>query len=157
MRKIAILLLWGAASFGCWILFVATPSAHELSLAVAFTALTVFLGTLAWRHMPVGFSPTFTQSIALWRLPWYVLSGSWEMLVILIKDLVGRHPGSFFRATPFQTTEGPEGDAQAVLAIAYTTVAPNFIVVGISQGLLMFHQVEKSEVPRMIRDIEAGR
>ncbi|HEX5235503.1 MAG TPA: hypothetical protein VFW25_09245 [Silvibacterium sp.] len=157
MRKLAVLLLWIAASMGCWFLFVATSSSHELWLAVAFTALTVFLSALAWRHMPVTFSPTFKQAITLWRLPWYVLSGSWEMFTILLKDIAGRHPGSFFRRTPFQTADGPEGDAQAVLATAYTTVAPNFIVIGISKGQLLFHQVEKSEVPRMIRDIEAQR
>jgi hypothetical protein len=157
-NNFVVVLLWIAAAVGCWLLFVASSySSHELWLCAPFTALTVLMVHLAWQQVRVGFSPRLRQAIALWRLPWYVLSGTWEMFTILAKDLAGKHPGSFFRATPFDRAEGRVGDSQVVLATAYTTVAPNFIVIGVSEDKLLFHQVEQSDVPRMIRDIEDQR
>jgi hypothetical protein len=162
MRKrsnsFAVVLLWITAAAGCWLLFVASSySSHELWLCVAFTVLTVLMVYLAWRQMNVGFSPRLKQALAIWRLPWYVLSDTWEMFVILSKDLAGRHPGSFFRVTPFCNAEGDEGTSQVILATAYTTVTPSFIVIGVSDHELLFHQVQQSEIPRMIRDIEGQR
>jgi hypothetical protein len=39
----------------------------------------------------------------------------------------------------------------------YTTTAPNFIVIGIDPDLsrMLFHQIERSSVPKMTRELGA--
>lgn len=145
------------AVMGCWVLFVAAFTVHELLLGAGFTILTIAISSFAWHEMSIRFWPTPKQIITVWRLPWYVLSGSWEMILILARDAAGKTPGSFFRATLFDHAEGSEGISQRVLATGYTTVAPNFIVIGVTRDHLFFHQIEQSEVPRMIRDLEAAQ
>lgn len=145
-------------SFSGWLLFAASMSAHELMLGSACAAVATLMGLMAWTRMAPQFHPSMKQLAAAWRLPWYVVSGCWEMLVILLKDSSGaKRPGSFYRATLFAPRPGNDAQAAAVLATAYTTVAPNFIVIGISQRHLLFHQIERSSVPRMIRDLEGRR
>jgi hypothetical protein len=40
--------------------------------------------------------------------------------------------------------------------IAYTTGAPN-VIVGIDKGNMLFHQLRRSGIPKMITDIEELR
>jgi hypothetical protein len=44
-----------------------------------------------------------------------------------------------------------------VLAVAYTTMSPNFIVLGINtkEKGLVFHQIERSGVPKMTKNLGA--
>lgn len=145
------------AAMACWLLLVASVPIHELLLGAGSTILTVCVSALAWREIGVHSSPTFRQVIAVWRLPWYILTGTWEMIFILARDAAGKTPGSLYRAAPFHPDEGRKGVPQIVLATAYTTVAPNFIVIGVARERLLFHQIEQSGVPRMVRDIEESR
>jgi hypothetical protein len=156
-NSIAVVLLWIAAGVGCWLLFVASSfSVHELWLCLVFTALTVFMVFITWRQMNVGFTPSFRQVIALWRLPWYVLHDTFEVTVILAKDAARiRRAGSHFRAAPFVSKPGEHDNSREVLATAGTTMTPSIIVVGITDTHILFHQLERSPLPRMVRDIEA--
>jgi len=139
---------------GSWLLFTAHVSPHELALGFGSAVLATWIDSLAWRRMRVRFLATLHEVLSVWRLPWYVVSGCWEMFVILARELAGKKAGSFFRATPFHRTSGIEGISQTILATGYTTVAPNFIVIGVYREHLLFHQLEKSSVPKMIRELE---
>lgn len=141
-------------AMGGWFLFTASISIHELILGAECVLLTLVVSALAWHRMRLRFSPTLRQAIALWRLPWYVLSDDWEMFLILMRDLSGRRAGSHYRAVPFHTAQGGTGVSQIILATAYTTVSPNSIVIGVSREKLLFHQVKRSGVPRLITDLE---
>ena len=85
---------------------------------------------------------------ACWRVPWYLVTGSWEIVVILVKDLFSvAKAGSFYRVSGFKTSkDDPLLVARRVLAIVYTTTAPNFIVIGIdyTKSRMLFHQLERS-------------
>lgn len=120
--------------------------------------LTALSTASAWREMKVPFVPSFQQLLTAWRLGWYVLTGTWEMVVILSRTLAGtKRPGSHFRAAKFPLAPGAKGAAQKILATAYMTSAPNFIVIGADGKWLLFHQIEPSGVPRLIKDLEASR
>jgi multisubunit Na+/H+ antiporter MnhE subunit len=142
------------AAMGCWLLFTASFSFHELALGAAFTALTAIVMSLAWRSMGVLFRPTFRQVICLWRLPWYILHDSIEVSVTLAKDLIGIRAGSHLRATDFPSPSDKHSSARAVLATTGTTMTPSIIVLGIANNFLLLHQLERSSLPRMIKDLE---
>ena len=158
MRKRSGLLVISALALaiaGLYLLFAAQASPHELMLAAGFSVIALGVTVLAWRQMKVRFYPTAKHLIACWRLIGYVISKCWQISIIILRDLAGKRAGSFFRFTQFQTDTTREGDAQAILATAYTTAAPNFIVLGIDHDRLFFHQIERTDVPRMIDDLEA--
>lgn len=142
------------AAMGCWLLFTASFSLHELLLGAAFTIFTTIVSSLAWRSMGVLFTPTLRQIICLWRLPWYVLHDTIEVSAILAKDLVGIRAGSHFRATGFPSPSDKHSSARVVLATTGTTMTPSIIVLGVWDNYLLLHQLQRSPLPRMITDLE---
>lgn len=144
------------AVMGCWILFVASFTLHELALGAGFTVFTTAVCLLAWHEMDVHFSPSPTQIALLWRVPGYILHDSVEVTLILVKDLLGiRHAGSLYRAVPFSPQPRKHGDAQLVLAVTGTTMTPSIIILGATKEHLLLHQLECSPIPQLIFDLEA--
>lgn len=94
-----------------------------------------------------------------WRVPWYIMSGVYEIVLILLKDLLGiKKADSFYRVSGFKTSKSdPQLVARRILATFYTTMAPNFIVIGIDfrQSRMLFHQLQRSGVPQMTKALGA--
>lgn len=142
------------AAMACWLLFTGSFTLHELLLGAAFTILTAIITALAWRSMGVLFTPSFSQVICIWRLPWYVLHDSVSVTITLSKDLLGIRAGSHFRATAFPPPLDKHSSARAVLATTATTMTPSIIVLGVQENYLLFHQLQRSPIPKMITDLE---
>ncbi|HWC17601.1 MAG TPA: hypothetical protein VG498_11345 [Terriglobales bacterium] len=146
--------------YAFWLLFSGTFAIHELLIGgVAALLATVGLIVINLQY-PARFSPTFTALFAIWRIPWYLITGTWEIAMVALKDALGMKPAqSIFRIARFDA--GKPGDAVAtarrVLAVVYTTIAPNFIVLGVnsSDQLLLFHQIKRSPVPKMTQELGA--
>lgn len=159
--KLALTLaFWACASYLLWIIFTGTFALHELLLGI-FAALlsTLGLGIVNIKY-PARFRPTLGELLAFWRLSWYLLSGTGEVWLVAARDLIGGKPAnSIFRLAEFEAGEqdDPHCTARRVLATAYTTVAPNFIVLGVNprEQKLLFHQIERSSVPRMTKQLGA--
>jgi hypothetical protein len=142
-----------------WLAFVANLTADDLYVGIPAVLLSIAFSFFAIRRMPIRFRPTPSDVAQVWRIPWYIVSGLAEIGIVLLKDFFGKRAESLMRAAPW----GPCGDdghdvALRTLAIACTTVAPNFIIVGIDreQGRMLFHQVQKSSVPIMTQRLGAG-
>jgi hypothetical protein len=136
-----------------WTLFVGGIRRNEMIVgAGVFFLSTAFLFQI-WRietlHLEVR-EEDFAQG---WRIPLYVVSGVYEIIAILAKDLFGvKRADSFYRVSGFRTSNSdPKLIARRVFATFYTTMAPNFIVIGVDyrQSRMLFHQLERSSVPRM--------
>ena len=143
-----------------WILFTGTFALHELLIGIVGTLLTTTGLLVVNLQYEARFSPSLLDLITLWRIPWYLLSGTWEIVMVATKDLLGIKPAkSLFRIASFDAGDerDPRATARRVLAVTYTTIAPNFIIVGInrSNGTLLFHQIERSSVPKMTQDLGA--
>jgi hypothetical protein len=110
--------------------------------------------------MPLPLRLRAIDVVQYWRIPWYILSGIAEISWILLKDLSGKRAGSYYRFCGFRTSKrDPIRIAQSFLATAYTTTAPNFIVIGIDpeQNHMIFHQLERSTVAKMTKSLGAQR
>lgn len=117
----------------------------------------VFL-TIVYRQELQQFDLRWSDALALWRVPWYLISGIGEITVALMKDLAGQQAESIFRVCGFKTAKAnPRMVTLRALATAYTSIAPNFIVVGIDyrQSRMLFHQIRRSAVPRMTKELGA--
>jgi hypothetical protein len=93
----------------------------------------------------------------LWE-PWYALTGSAAILWALIGRLLGKRSESQFRAVAFPAGgEDSRSTARRALAVALTTIPPNFIVVGIDKeaDLMLIHQVSPSGTPEVAKRLGA--
>lgn len=143
---------------GLWILLVAGIKPQEMIVGAMSVACSLLFLWHIWRMCPPQLEFRLKDVVAIWRLPWYILSGVYEIAVILLKDLIGHRADSFFRVSGFETSErDPQWMARQVLATSYTTVAPNFIILGVdaAQSRMLFHQLERSSVPKMTQALGA--
>jgi hypothetical protein len=74
---------------------------------------------------------------------------------VLARQILLRDPApSLFYSVPFDAGgDDDESSFRRALAIAWTTATPNFVVVGIDRerGLLVYHQIRRSDVPEMTK------
>jgi hypothetical protein len=142
-----------------WILLVAGTRPHEMIVgAGSILASALFLsGVNKTCTLTLNFK--VSDVVQGWRVPWYVLSDSFTITAVLLRDLfTSQRAGSFYRVTGFATSkDDPRLVARRVLATMYTTTSPNSIVIGIDfkQSRMLFHQIERSSTARMVKNLGA--
>lgn len=150
--KIAVLVLGGA---GLWILLVSGVKPEEMIVGAICTSLTVWFIWYVARKCGMQINFRWIDLLDIRYIPIYIVTGTWEIIRVLALDILRIRPAaSLFRAAPFETAHrGATGAGRRVLAVIYTTAAPNFIVFGIDPKThwLLFHQVKESEVLTMTR------
>lgn len=142
-----------------WIIFVGGTRTNEMITGAGVLLLSGGFLYLVGRTETLELDFHLVDLIQGWRIPWYVVSGIAEIVLVFLKDLAGiQRAGSFYRVCGFK---GSRGDrhlaARRVLAIFYTTMAPNFIIIGIDerQRRMLFHQLTRSGVPLMTQALGA--
>jgi hypothetical protein len=142
-----------------WITFVATVNAHELIVGGATCLATLFFLYFLCHTSSEELVLRPRDIIQLWRIPWYIVSGVYGITLVAFKDLLHLDPAkSLYRVCGFETSaHDPIRKARTVLAVAYTTAAPNFIILGVdaAQSRMLFHQIESSSVPKMTKALGA--
>lgn len=139
-----------------WIACVDGFKAHELLLGIPAIIASVAFAFYAIRNVPLRFRPELRDVVQAWRLPWNVAVDLGQVLCVLVRDFTGKPAGSLFRSAPWQPTQQTaHGTAQRALAVAYTTVSPNCVVIGIDceRGQIFFHQLSPSPLPEMTRKL----
>jgi hypothetical protein len=145
--------------YGVYLLFVSTLTKPELVAGIIMAAIatvaTGVFGTVGVVH----FKPSPRALLQVWRVPYYAVIDTVWVLGALGRQLFTRHGAdSLLRAVPFEVG-GPDDGAAArrALAVTYTTLTPNFVVLGIAhkQALLLYHQVKQDPVPRMTINLGA--
>jgi multisubunit Na+/H+ antiporter MnhE subunit len=142
-----------------WVACVSTVRSHELLVGLGAVLLSVGSCLFVIRTLPLQFCPTLGEIAQIWRLPAYVAVDLIQITLVLILDLAGRRAPSLFRSAPWGPVRNDCRDtAKRVLAVSFTTVSPNCIVVGIDcgRGQMLFHQLKKSPVSAMTRNLGAG-
>lgn len=147
------------AAAGFWLLFVATLAPHEMMVGLFCVAATMVFTVFICRSAGMKITPRPRDLIQCWRVPWYIVSGVSEIVLILFKDLFHvEAAGDIYRVCGFDSSKSdPVRIARTVMAVAFTTTAPNFIVLGvdISQSRMIFHQIRSSSVPKMTKALGA--
>jgi hypothetical protein len=143
-----------------WILLVAGIRPHEMIVG-AGSVLASALFVLAVRKVSTLRLDFRISDVAqAWRISWYVVSDCYKLVAVLLLDLfTSTRAGSFYRVSGFKTSkEDPRLIARRVLATIYTTASPNSIVIGIDfkQSRMLFHQIERSGLSKMTRNLGAN-
>jgi multisubunit Na+/H+ antiporter MnhE subunit len=142
-----------------WILFVASGKIHELLVGAIASLATVLFTLFVCRSSGEELVLRPCDVIQIWRLPWCIARGVSQITLVAFKDLLGVKPAeSLYRVCGFDTTtHDPVRRARTVMAIAYTTASPNFIVIGVdpAQSRMIFHQIESSTISKMTKALGA--
>jgi multisubunit Na+/H+ antiporter MnhE subunit len=142
-----------------WMTCVGTFEKDELLLGIPAAFLSTAFSFYAIRRLPIRFRPSLTNLLEAWRLPAYVAKDLVVVLWVLARDLAGWRAPSLFRSAPWRANSKSPGDlARRALAVAYSTVSPNCVVIGIDRerGQMLFHQIQASPVPAMTQRLGAG-
>lgn len=158
-RNLAWLTVW-IAHVGLWLIYVSQISLWEVLVGSAAAALaTVGMATFL-RLGLVKCRPSLRQIAEGWRIPWYVVRGTWEITQAIWNQLFSKSgAASYLAAVPFDAgPDDPECAGRRALAVLYTTMTPNFVVIGIvrEQRLLLFHQILPGEILPMTRNLGAN-
>lgn len=142
-----------------WILFVGGIRLDEMLVGGGVFLLSAAFLYQVWRMESLHLDLGLQDLIQGWRIPWYVCTDIAEVVAVLVKDLFRlKRADSFYRVSGFKTGKLDPGlVARSVLAIFYTTMAANFIVIGIDdrQSRMLFHQLRRSRISRMTRALGA--
>lgn len=147
------------ALYGVYLLFVSTLTKPELvaGIVMAFVATLAagVFGTVGVVH----FRPALGQLLQIWRVPGNAVMDTVLVFKALGKQLFTRSgAGGQVRAVPFDVGGPDDGNAaRRALAVTYTTLTPNQVVLGIAhkQALLIYHQLEGAEVPQITVNLGA--
>lgn len=151
--------LLSAALIVFWLACVATVRPHEIFVGIGAVIVSAAFAMFVVSTLPLRFRPSLPDLAQIWRLPWNVAVDLAQILLVLLLDFGGQRAPSLFRAAHWGPVHnnGPD-TAKRALAVSYTTVSPNMVVVGIDcgRGQILFHQLKKSGVPKMTRNLGAG-
>ena len=160
MRRLVRLVLHGALWFGAWLLFVEKLSAAELAIGGACSLIAAFASEIAWGTHLTAFGGDLGALAQVRHLPWLIVKDTLAVFRILVRHVFTRHKAeSLMVAVAFDpgAPDEPHDAARRALAIAYSTMTPATVVLGIDQqtGRMLYHQLERSELPRMTRNLGA--
>ncbi len=143
-----------------WILLVAGIRAHEMIVGVGSVVASALFLTVVLKMSTLNLDFRMSDVVQCWRIPWYVLSDCYTITVVLCRDLfTSRRAESLYLVSGFKTAkDDPRLIARRVLATIFTTTSPNSIVIGIdfNQSRMLFHQIERSSVSKMTKNLGAN-
>jgi multisubunit Na+/H+ antiporter MnhE subunit len=155
-------LAWGAewsVALGLWVLFAGSLSWHELAVGAVAAGAAATGSRIAWSSGDLSFRGHLRDVLTIRHVPRYVVTGTWEVLVVLARHLSKRQPaGSLLREVPMDATgDDPVSQARLALAIAYTTATPSSVVLGVDRErrVLVYHQLVRGDIPEMTRRLGA--
>lgn len=158
-RRLAWFAVAALALAGLYLLFTDDADIRELMASVVVAALALSAALVMARGGDIHFHLRMRDLIQAWRLPWYAVSGTVEVLQGLARRLAGaRRAPSFLAAVRFDVGGADPAEAgRRALVVTYTTATPNFIVLGPipEQHLLLYHQIIPGDVRKMTANLGA--
>jgi multisubunit Na+/H+ antiporter MnhE subunit len=145
-------------SAAMWMLLVGSPTKHEVLVgcfAVVLTAL--FLFDLQ-RNYPESVLLRWKDLLTVWRVLPAICRDTLSVIRVLLADFAGKPAPSLYRTVRWEHDGAEElRRGRGVLATAAMSASPNTIVLGIDQqtNLMIFHQVDRSPVDTMARELGA--
>lgn len=145
-------------AFG-WVWLVAGTHLHEMMVGAGVVVLATLFLLLVHRSQPTTIQLRWKDVAQGWRIPWYMVCDTWVVIVLLLRDLLHLRPaGSYYRVCGFKCSQrDPAVLGRGVLATIYLTATPNSIVLRIDpqSSKMLFHQLERSNVPTMAQALGA--
>lgn len=153
--------LWPAVllvlAFAAYMVFAGSSSGQEIVLGAGIAIFSAAVSLLTWRAMGLSVRIHAADVLLVIRIPWYLINDAGVVLAVLAKDFAGKRAGSYFRAVRYEQRNDPRGFLRRALAVAYSSVSPNFLAIGIDEkhGWMLFHQIKRSPVSEATKKLGA--
>jgi len=146
--------------FICWLAFVGTFARWEMLAGIGVAVIAAVMACIVRNADDAQFRPYPRDLLQLVFVLWLFVQGAYEILWVAMRDLLGgRKAVSAFRLLNFETGKisDPHSTGRRALAVIYTTMAPNFIVLGINvrDQQLLFHQIQRGDIPKLLKNLGA--
>ena len=142
-----------------WLALTNSTGYREMIAGLVGAGLSILGVAVYARQLRVGFRFRARDLAQIWRIPWYVVQGTWEIYQALFRQLFGAGADNSVGAVKFDVGEkdSPYSAGRRALAVTYTTITPNSIVLGIvmEEGLLLYSQIKVGPVRPMTRRLGA--
>jgi multisubunit Na+/H+ antiporter MnhE subunit len=141
-----------------WMLFVSHPSRGELYAGVAVAIVGTVADWVVKRQESAKFRPKLAQLALVFWEPWYALTGTAAIMKALARKLLGKPSEAQFRAVAIDAgDDDAESHARRALMVAYITLTPMSIVVGIDcdQKKMLVHQISPAPTPLIAKRLGA--
>ena len=152
------LALW-TLSFVLMHLYVGKIALDEAVFAAIGSAITATASIVVLEKHLAPLRAEWRAIAQVFRIPRYVVTGTWEICAVLWRQIVLRKPAdSLIYGVRFDAGgDDDEAAFRRALAIAWTNATPNFVILGLDRprGLLVYHQVRKSAIPQMTKRLGA--
>jgi multisubunit Na+/H+ antiporter MnhE subunit len=144
--------------FCLWMLFVSQVQRNEMLAGIG----AAFIGTVASALLKAQDYAKFKPKVewlllSTWEI-WYVISGTWAIMVAMARRIAGKPSEAQFKAVKFRAGgDDPESWARRTLVTVYATIPPNFIILGIDtqRNLMLVHQVAPTGTPEIAKRLGA--
>ena len=141
-----------------WFVFTGEISFEEMLAGVGCALFSSWFCIRTWREMDLMIELRVADFLESWQLPWTLIQGAGQVVAVLAKDLAGgKRAESTYFAVPFERRHDGNGMLRRVLAVSFTSVSPNTIVIGIDRrrGLLLYHVISPAKLPEMTQKLGA--
>ena len=158
LRKSLSIVVGFAFLLALWMMYVSNPTLPELYIGIIVCILGVIGSTIIRAS---GFAKFKARPlwIALFLLePWYVLVGMSRLGASLVRALAGKSSQARFRAVGFEAGgDDAESSARRTLTVAYLTIPPDTVIVGIDREhkQILLHEIQETPIPLIARILGA--
>ncbi len=144
-----------------WLLFVYRAAWSEISVGVLAAALAATATEAVRAQEHPRFWPHIRWVLEFWHVLGEIVRDCWLLSRRLLRMIAGAEPDTGrFEALPFRSGgSGPRAVARRALAILYTTLPPNSIVIGIDRkrDRMLLHLLEEAPAPAVAAVLEGKR
>ncbi len=141
-----------------WILFTTSTKTTEVLIGLPAAALAAFADGVIKSHESTRFRPRWSWVLLILWEPWYLLTGTAQILAALTRQMLGHRTEAQFKLVRFNPgNDDEESHALRALATLYMTIPPNFVVIGIDRvkRYMLVHQVLSTPTPEMAKRLGA--
>lgn len=144
-----------------WIWLVAGTRLHEMIVGCVVVVLATLFLLLVHRSQPRVVQFHWQDMAQGWRIVAYMVTDTWVVIRVLLTTLFNpRAAGSHYQVCHFAAGDPatPSDLGREVLLTIYMTATPNSIVLGIDPGShrMLFHQIERTDLPQMAKALGAA-
>lgn len=151
-------IITAALAWLAWFVFTGEPTFEEMLAGVGCALFCAWFCIHTWREMDLMIALRTADFLEGWRLPWTLMLGAFQVIAVLARDLTtGPRAESILCAVPFERRHDGNGMFRRVLAVSYTSVSPNTIVIGVDRhrGLFLYHAISRAKLSKMTENLGA--
>lgn len=144
--------------FALWLLFVSKIERAEMYTGLAVALVGTLADQIVKQQDVISFRPRLKQLVLAIMEPYYVITGTASVFKALARRLAGLRSEAQFRAVGYDAG-GDDGTSQArrALTVAYLTIPPASIVVGIDRedDQMLIHLISPAPTPIIAKKLGA--